>query len=210
MEAPPSAKRRRVTPTTADLAGDDPFGFGKARAAAKTALAKTAEAKEKQRIGNAFALPPAPTTAASPLSAEHVRCDLSLRSPPVTPAGDVPSPPRVTFPLRRPGSTVSFCDPVTTDVREFELSPAERDSKLELARSVRLAVKVWRQGEGRGMEELEPLLGRLMDLVRKADWSTYTLRELREELEEETGRDLSEFKGSIKVIVKTHIALDKE
>ena len=75
---------------------------------------------------------------------------------------------------------------------------------------MRLAVKVWRQGEGRGMEELEPLLGRLMDLVRKADWSTYTLRELREELEEETGRDLSEFKGSIKAIVKTHIALDKE
>ena len=32
----------------------------------------------------------------------------------------------------------------------------------------------------------------------------------REELEEETGRDLSECKGSIKAIVKTHIALDKE
>jgi hypothetical protein len=131
-------------------------------------------------------------------------------------AGDLsPSPPKasVTHEHRDAGARVrsggaavnrkrrrrtTWAEPPATAMRTFALSPSESASRRSLSRSIKLAVKRARSGDNELCAELLGMLPRMRDLISRADLSTYSLRELRETLETETGTDLSCHKREVR------------
>ena len=83
--------------------------------------------------------------------------------------------------------SVEFSDRPT--VHTFVMCNEEASSRRELSRSIKVAVK--RARSGAPSAELAPFRSKIRELVTRADARVYTLKSLREDLEAETGADLS-------------------
>jgi hypothetical protein len=108
--------------------------------------------------------------------------DVALRAavtPPNNDDGVINAPP-----FRK---TVGFSERPT--VRTFVVCNEEASSRRALSRSIKVAVK--RARSGAPSSELAPFRSRIRELVTVADARVYTLKALREDLEAETGTDLS-------------------
>ena len=94
----------------------------------------------------------------------------------------------------------TFAEPPATATRTFALSPSESASKASLSCSIKQAVKRARGGDSDAERcpELAVMLPRMRELISAADLSTFSLRDLRETLEAETGCDLSAHKRDVK------------
>ena len=100
------------------------------------------------------------------------------------------------------------------DVRPYDLSPSESNHKLDLSRSIKVAISVMRSDGGGSTKltstaVLEPLHRALREILAEVDWAEISIRELRGMLEERCGgRDLSAYRREIVNMVQLFLAVD--